>query len=223
MLPNLAQLSNVPIGHLLIVDDEENNRVLLRDILEVHGHTVTEAASGPDALRVVKENVPDAILSDVCMPGMDGYEVCRKIKENPAAAHVPVLLITALTDRKDRLAGIQAGASDFITKPIDIAEVTLRVRNAVQTKKLFDSLEAAYQQSIDVHALQQKIVQIIIRETRTPLSQALETLEPQRSKAAKNVALQKALDQACKILQDLSKRFDQLTAGAPSAPTVKAA
>lgn len=217
MLPNLAQLSNVPVGHLLIVDDEENNRVLLRDTLEVQGHTINEAANGPEALQFVQQSIPDAILSDICMPQMDGYELCRRIKENPAVSHVPVLLITALTDRKDRLAGIQAGASDFITKPIDIAEVTLRVRNAVQTKKLFDSLQAAYQQSIDVHALQQKIVQIIIRETRAPLSKAVDTLEPHRKKAGKNAALQKSLDQACEILHDLSRRFDQLTANPPAA------
>ena len=212
MLPNLAQLSNVPIGHLLIVDDEENNRMLLRDTLEVQGHTITEASSGGDALRLIAQNLPDAVLSDVMMPQMDGYELCRRIKENPASNHVPVLLITALTDRKERLAGIQAGASDFISKPIDLTEVTLRVRNAVQAKKLFDSLESAYRQSVDVHALQQKIVQIIIRETRTPLAQALELLEPLRKKTNKPAKV----DQACEILQEISKRFEQLSATGPS-------
>jgi CheY-like chemotaxis protein len=223
MLPNLAQLSNVPIGNLLVIDDDENNRMLLRDTLEVQGHTVTEAANGPDALRMIEQNVPDAVLSDVMMPQMDGYDVCRRIKENPASAHVPVLLITALSDRKERLEGIQAGANDFISKPIDVADVTLRVRNAVQGKKLFDSLQAAYQQSADVHALQQKIVQMIIRETRNPLAQALELLEPLRKRAPKSASSQKPLAQACQILQDLAKRFDQLASGAAPAPSAKAA
>src|SRR5687767_8128584 len=223
MLPNLAQLSNVPIGNLLIIDDEENNRMLLKDTLEVQGHTVTEATNGPDALRLIAENVPDVVLSDVMMPQMDGYDVCKRIKENPATAHVPVILITALSERKERLAGIQAGANDFISKPIDVADVTLRVRNAVQIKKLFDSLQAAYQQSADVHALQQKIVQMIIRETRNPLGQALELLEPLRKRAPKSASSQKPLAQACQILQELSKRFDQLASGAAPTPVAKAA
>src|SRR5256885_1583864 len=210
MPPNLAHLSNVPIGNLLIIDDEENNRMLLRDVLEVQGHTVTEATNGADALRLAGQHVPDAVLCDVMMPNMDGYEVCKRLKENPASAHVPVLLITALTERSERLAGIQAGANDFITKPIDVADVTLRVRNAVQIKKLFDSLQAAYQQSIDVSGLQQKIVQMIIRDTRTPLGRALELLEP-RKRASKTGHSQKAIEQACQILRDLAKRFDQLS------------
>jgi CheY-like chemotaxis protein len=222
MLPNLAQLSNVPIGNLLIIDDEENNRMLLRDVLEVQGHTVTEATNGADALRLAGQHVPDAVLCDVMMPNMDGYEVCKRLKENPASAHVPVLLITALTERKERLAGIQAGANDFITKPIDVADVTLRVRNAVQTKKLFDSLQAAYQQSIDVKALQQKIVQMIIRDTRTPLGQALELLEP-RKRASKTATSQKTIDQACQILRDLAKRFDQLSSTGTAPRMAKAA
>jgi response regulator RpfG family c-di-GMP phosphodiesterase len=224
IVPNLAQLSNVPIGDLLIVDDEENNRMLLRDTLEAQGHTVREAESGAAALRLIEENPPDAVLLDVMMPQMDGYEVCRRIKESSVLAHVPVLLITALTDRKERLTGIQAGANDFISKPIDLTDVTLRVRNAVQTKKLFDSLEAAYQQSVDVHALQQKIVQLIIRDTQSPLCQALELLEPLRQRPAKSANAQRSVERACQILGELSKRFDQLLSStAASSSPAKAA
>src|SRR5687767_10986823 len=195
IVPNLAQLSNLPIGDLLIVDDEENNRMLLRDTLEAQGHVVREAKSGAEALRLIEENPPDAVLLDVMMPLMDGYAVCRRIKETSRSAHVPVLLITALTDRKERLMGIQAGANDFICKPIDLTDVTLRVRNAVQTKKLFDSLQATYQQSVDVHALQQKIVQMIILDTRSPLSQALQLLEPLRKRPGKSANHQRSLEQ----------------------------
>ena len=156
------------------------------------------------------------------MPNMDGYEVCKRLKANPASAHVPVLLITALTERKERLAGIQAGANDFITKPIDVADVTLRVRNAVQTKKLFDSLQAAYKQSIDVRGLQQKIVQLIIRDTRKPLAQAIELLEP-RKKPSKTGPSQKAIEQVAQILRDLAKRFDQLASSGSTPKMAKAA
>ena len=222
MLLNLAELSNVPAGNLLIIDDEENNRMLLRDVLEVQGHTVTEATNGADALRLAEQHAPDAVLCDVMMPNMDGYEVCKRLKANPASAHVPVLLITALTERKERLAGIQAGANDFITKPIDVADVTLRVRNAVQTKKLFDSLQAAYKQSIDARGLQQKIVQLIIRDTRKPLAQAIELLEP-RKKPSKTGPSQKAIEQFAQILRDLAKRFDQLASSGSTPKMAKAA
>ena len=114
------------------------------------------------------------------------------------------------------------GCTDFITKPIDVADVTLRVRNAVQIKKLFDSLQAAYQQSIDVKALQQKIVQMIIRDTRKPLGKALELLEP-RKRASKTGISQKAVEQACQILRDLAKRFDQLSSSGETPAIAKAA
>jgi DNA-binding response OmpR family regulator len=209
-MANLVGLSNLPIGRLLIADDEENNRMLLRDTLEAQGHTVLEAKDGAEALRLMEENAPDAVLLDVMMPELDGYAVCRRIKGRAAWSHVPVLLITALSDRKERLTGIQAGANDFITKPIDVTDVTLRVRNAVQTKKLFNSLEAAYRQSIDVHALQQKIVQMIIRETRSPLSEALALLETAETESSRSSKSQRAVEEARGILEDLATRFEQL-------------
>ena len=106
-------------GRVLVVDDEEPNRVLLRDWLEAQGHAVTEAADGEQALEAVGSTAPDVILLDVMLPRMDGFEVCRRLKADARTAPIPILLITALTDRQDRLAGIQAGANDFLTKPID--------------------------------------------------------------------------------------------------------
>jgi len=126
-------------GHLLVVDDEEQNRELLRDLLEAQDHKVTEAENGKQALQMVIKDPPDVILLDVMMPEVDGFEVCRRLKANPATAAIPVLLVTALKGRRDRLTGIAAGASDFLSKPIDTQEVILRVRNAVRTKHLLDA------------------------------------------------------------------------------------
>ncbi len=125
-------------GHILVVDDEEQNRELLRDLLEEQGHQVTEAEYGEQALARVKKAPPDVILLDVMMPGMDGYEVCRRLKANPETAPIPILLVTALKERSERLAGIEAGANDFISKPIDNQELLLRVRNAVYTRHLYN-------------------------------------------------------------------------------------
>ena len=133
-------------GLVLVVDDEEANRTLLRDPLETHGYEILEAENGEQALLHVAQRPPDVILLDVMMPRMDGFEVCRRLKKDARTSHIPVLIVTALSERMERLMGIAAGASDFLTKPVDLQEVTLRVGHAVQTKHLFDQLQAEQEQ-----------------------------------------------------------------------------
>jgi class 3 adenylate cyclase len=129
-------------GLVLIVDDEEANRTLLRDPLETHGYEIVEAENGEQALQKVEQRPPDVILLDVMMPRMDGFEVCRRVKKDPRTSHIPILIVTALSERMERLMGIAAGASDFLTKPVDLQELTLRVNHAVHAKQLFDQLQA---------------------------------------------------------------------------------
>lgn len=141
-------------GRVLVVDDEPLNRTLLRELLGQEGYEVQEAANGEEALKQVAEDPPDVVLLDVMMPVLDGFEVCRRIKETTASTHIPVLLVTALHERRDRLTGIRAGASDFLTKPIDLREVALRVRNAIFTKHLFDE-NLSYQRDLE-HKVEEK-------------------------------------------------------------------
>jgi adenylate cyclase len=129
-------------GLVLVVDDEEANRMLLRDPLEVHGYEIIEAENGEQALQKVQQRSPDVILLDVMMPRMDGFEVCRRLKKDPHTAHIPILIVTALSERMERMMGIAAGASDFLTKPVDLQELTLRVGHAAHAKRLFDQLQA---------------------------------------------------------------------------------
>jgi class 3 adenylate cyclase len=129
------------IGYVLVVDDEEQNRTLLRDPLEARGYEVEEAENGMQALQKIATRMPDVILLDLMMPKMDGFEVCRHLRKDAKTAHLPILMITALSERGDRLLGIQAGANDFLNKPIDIQDVILRVGNAVYTKHLHDQLQ----------------------------------------------------------------------------------
>src|SRR5262245_28941008 len=95
-------------GRVLVVDDEEHNRVLLRDLLEARGHQVREAVDGEQALDEVASSAPDVILLDVMLPKVDGFEVCRRLKADARTAPIPILLITVLADRHDRLTGIEA-------------------------------------------------------------------------------------------------------------------
>jgi adenylate cyclase len=134
-------------GTVMVVDDEEQNRTLLRDPLEAHGYKVIEVENGIRALQKVEEETPDVILLDLMMPKMDGFEVCRRLKKYWKAAHVPILVLTALSDRKERLMGIEAGANDFLTKPVDVQDVLLRVNNAIYTKRLHDQLQAEREKS----------------------------------------------------------------------------
>ena len=129
-------------GLVLVVDDEEANRMLLRDPLEVHGYEIIEAENGEQALQKVEQRPPDVILLDVMMPQMDGFEVCRRLKKEARTAHIPILIVTALSERMERMMGIAAGASDFLSKPVDLQELTLRVNHAVHAKRLVDQLQA---------------------------------------------------------------------------------
>jgi two-component system cell cycle response regulator len=115
-------------GTLLIVDDEPGGREALEGLLLNQGYRLAFASGGQEAVDLISELLPDLILLDVMMPGMDGFAVCRHLRANPLTAEIPVLLVTALDDRETRLEGISAGADDFISKPYDRAELRLRVK-----------------------------------------------------------------------------------------------
>jgi signal transduction histidine kinase/DNA-binding response OmpR family regulator len=125
---------------VLIVDDERANRELLKVMLAPEGFLLLTAASGEEALAIVAHQPPDLILLDVMMPGMDGYEVAGKIKGDPATNSVPVIMVTAMDDHKARMLGLSAGVEDFLTKPVDRAELKVRVKNLLRLKMYGDKL-----------------------------------------------------------------------------------
>lgn len=114
-------------ARVLVVDDIEANRRLMKAKLEARYHTVSLASNGLEALEVAKRDVPQIILLDVMMPGMDGYETCRRLKAATETQHVPVAMLTALTDSDDRVKGMEAGADDFLSKPIDDGALFARI------------------------------------------------------------------------------------------------
>lgn len=127
-------------ARVLVVDDILSNVKLLEAKLSAEYFEVVTAFNGLEALEKVEESEPDIILLDVMMPGMDGFEVCRRIKQNPKTAHVPVVMVTALDQPSDRVAGLEAGADDFLTKPVDDAALFARVRSLVRLKMMTDEL-----------------------------------------------------------------------------------
>jgi len=125
---------------ILVVDDTPHNVKLLADLLTVKGYVVVTASSGAQALEKVETEQPDLVLLDVVMPEMSGYEVCRKIRGSRATATLPVVMVTALDPAQERVKGIEAGADDFLSKPISQQELLARVKSLLRIKVLHDEL-----------------------------------------------------------------------------------
>lgn len=127
---------------LLIVDDEPQVRKLLETLLQYEGYHTLSVGSGEEALALVAEQPPDLILLDIMMPGMDGYEVANQLKDNPATANIPIIMLSALSEPSARLSGLQTGAEEFISKPVERVELWLRVRNLLRLKTYGDQLKS---------------------------------------------------------------------------------
>ena len=127
-------------ARILVVDDIEANVRLLEAKLTAEYYDVLTASDGPTALAIAAKEKPDIVLLDVMMPGMDGFQVCRRLKDDPETRHVPVVLVTALDGRADRIAGLESGADEFLTKPIDDVLLFARVRSLTRLKMVIDEL-----------------------------------------------------------------------------------
>jgi putative two-component system response regulator len=130
-------------GKILVVDDEHSSVEVLTRLMAREGYEVVTASSGARALDAVAREQPDVVLMDVNMPGVDGFEVCRRLKKGATTRLLPVILITGLTATEDRIRGIDAGADDFLSKPFAIDELRARVRSLTRLKQYTDELESA--------------------------------------------------------------------------------
>jgi putative two-component system response regulator len=142
-LPSRQPSHGAPI--VLVVDDGETNRALVLAYLSDLDCRLRTAEDGPSALAAIEAEPPDLVLLDVQMPGMDGYEVCRRIKARPRGRLLPVVMLTALDHANDRVLALESGADDFMTKPVDRVELVARVRSALRLKAVYDNLDSAEQ------------------------------------------------------------------------------
>jgi class 3 adenylate cyclase len=154
-----------PQRKVLVVDDAPKNVKLLADLLAAKGYAVVTATSGREALEQVDKDQPDLVLLDVVMPDVSGYEVCRRIRENPDQRLLPIVMVTALDPGEERVKGIEAGADDFLTKPINQPELLARVRSLLRVKELHDTVKAQASQLAEwnktlAHRVDEQVTQL---------------------------------------------------------------
>lgn len=154
---------------ILIVDDTIENLRLLVSMLDAHGYEARPVTSGRQALQAVEHAPPDLILLDINMPEMDGYEVCRRLKEREDLHDIPVLFLSALTDTADKIRGFEAGGVDYITKPFQIEEVLARVRTHLALRSARLELARSYQRLRALEEMRDNLVHMVAHDIRSPL------------------------------------------------------
>lgn len=157
-------------GLVLIVDDDPRNLQVLGSVLVKNGYKTAAAKSGAQALDYLQKKKPDAILLDVMMPEMDGFEVCKRLKADPALEEIPVLFITALAETSDKLKAFTSGGVDYITKPFVEEEVLARIRVHLENSRLLKEMTEANQALSDLNQLKNKFLGIAAHDLRNPLT-----------------------------------------------------
>lgn len=181
---------------ILIVDDEEKNIKLIKGILGPGAYNLVGVSNGEEAVKTVTIICPDLILLDIMMPGMDGYEVCGIIKRDERTSMIPILMVTALSEQEDMVKAMEAGADDFLSKPVDHTELRVRVKSLLRIKAYHDTLRSNNEEIIEknekLHALERKkeeLTNMIIHDLRSPLmviSGGLEMLSRDKASFSEN-------------------------------------
>lgn len=153
---------------ILVADDDPNSIALLVRALKREGYALETANDGPQALSAILANPPDLVLLDVMMPGMDGYQVLREVRRFPGLVRLPIILVTGV-DPQSKVYGLEAGADDFLTKPVDLAELRARTRNLLRLKLAHDSLSAAYEELARLDKLRRDLMAMLVHDLKTPL------------------------------------------------------
>lgn len=206
--------------HVLVVDDEELNVRFLSTYLSRKGYTVSTAQTGQQALNQIKEKMPDVVLLDVMMPEMDGFEVCRRLREDPATHMLPVIMVTALSSVEDEVRALDSGADDFLPKPINNLELLARLRSLLRIKSLHDQLkdsknelEAKNKKLVELQGLRDSLTQMIVHDLKNPLTGIMGCSEllmmTKENLSEKQIAIVKKIDEsATTILNMISDMLD---------------
>ena len=175
-------------ARILVVDDQRANVEMMAEILRTRGYTVSTAANGAEALERVREARPDVVVSDILMPQLDGYELCRRLRASAETALLPVILVTSIEAQDERVRGLEAGADDFLSRPINWEELFARVRSLLRVKALQDELKelnAQLEERVREHVKQLERLSRLKRFFSRPVAEAIvaggeEMLRPHR-------------------------------------------
>ena len=169
---------------ILIVDDEERNIKLLKAYLITKQYETVEASNGEEALRMVNDFNPDLVLLDVMMPGIDGFEVCKRLKTDEKNKMIPVVMVTALREKEYRIKALEAGVDDFLTKPVDRTELMVRVKSLLRIKSYHDQLVHSFKEIAlkneklkELEGVKEGLTHMIIHDLNNPLTGVLGNLE----------------------------------------------
>ena len=171
-------------GGILVADDTIDSLRLLTGVLAQQGHEVRPVTSGRQALQAAEHMPPELILLDVNMPDMNGYEVCSRLKANPALSDIPVIFLTALTDTASKLKGFNVGGADYVTKPFQINEVVARVNAQLTLRRAQLELKHQYERLCALERLRDDLVHMVVHDMRSPISALFCTLEVLLAKAS---------------------------------------
>jgi len=161
---------------ILIVEDDTDTLEMLSTYFQAQGYNIITAVMGEDALKICKETPPDLIIEDIRLPDIDGYEVCRRLRQNLRTSQIPVIFLTELKDRSDRIAGLKLGAVDYITKPFDMQELRLRVRNAIR-RAGYESLVSPVTGLPDAKVIDERLKSLLGRKDWAVLHVGLANVE----------------------------------------------
>jgi len=200
-------------ARILVVDDILANVKLLEAKLTAEYFDVLTAMSGSEALEIVQRSLPDIVLLDVMMPGMDGFETCRRIKSNPLTQHIPVVMVTALDQPSDRVQGLEAGAEDFLTKPVNDVALLARVKSLVRLKMVTDELRMRAASSQRMGLVEHEVVAeealkepgriLLVEDQESSVARIVETLQKNHHIEVisdPNEALIKVPEKGCELL-----------------------
>jgi two-component system sensor histidine kinase/response regulator len=164
-----ATIRTERVPRILIVDDDDHNHNVLALMLADEGYSLQRGRSGGEALELIATGPPDLVLLDVLMPGMDGIEVTGRIKNDPRTTNIPVILVTALDDRESRLRGLEAGAEDFLSKPVERAELCVRIRNLLRLQSAISVADDARVEADRANRAKTDVLHAISHDLRTPI------------------------------------------------------
>ena len=207
-----------PKPTLLIVDDEERNIRLLKGLLAPQNFNLREAINGEEALRRIAEEPPDMVLLDVMMPKINGFEVCRRLKQDEKTKTIPVILVTALSEKQHRVQALEAGADDFISKPVDQTELTVRVKSLLRIKSYQDEISdklreiaAKNERLLELEKVRDGLSHMIVHDLRNPLT-AISTYLQLSALDAENLSepQQESVDRCLFFCQELERMIQNL-------------